>query len=421
MKKIISILASCCLLCGTVTAQVLTNTSFGINVLSANTTGYSNAGFGNYSLSANTTGYRNTTLGNYSLGDNTTGFGNSAIGYKALETNVIGYFNTAVGGFTLTKANTSENTAIGYKSQEQSIGNQNSSLGYQSLQITKGICNVALGAKSMMSSTDGSYNTAVGYMSLANTTGKHNAAFGYNALSGVTTGYDNVGLGYRAGSNISTGIRNINIGPFSGGNYNTYSYNIAIGYCTWSTSGDNNIIIGKKITLPTGTSNAMNIGGVLYGSGFQSGLPSSPNSLPVGGKIGINVVSPTATLDVAGNVNLSTNITIGGVTAPWYKANSTDSTLRINGTIYSKEINVRTNVWADHVFSNGYQLPSLSSVEQYINTNKHLPEIPSEQEVKTNGVDLAQMNVLLLKKVEELTLHMIEQEKRIQELESKNK
>jgi hypothetical protein len=402
MKKIISILASCCMLCGTANAQ--TNTSYGTESFLSNTTGAYNSAFGKKSLKSNTTGK-----------------GNTAIGYMSMPNNVSGIYNTALGGFTLTRDNSNGNTAIGYKSQELATGGGNISLGYHSLQNITGYTNIAIGIQSMRKTINSSENTMVG-----SSTGEYstqisrNSGFGFNALMYLTTGNENVAVGVKSGIDITTGSRNTCVGPYTFGG-SSGSYNIVMGYRSSPNTGNNNIIIGKKTTLPAGTSNAMNIGCVLFGSGFQSGLPDGQSYTPVGGKIGINVVSPTATLDVAGNVNLSTNITIGGVTAPWYKANSTDSTLRINGTIYSKEINVRTNVWADHVFSNGYQLPSLSSVEQYINSNKHLPEIPSEQEVKANGVDLAQMNVLLLKKVEELTLHMIEQEKRIQELETKNK
>lgn len=401
MKKIISILASCCLLCGTATAQ--TNTSYGTESFQSNTTGYYNSAFGKKALKSNTAGY-----------------GNTAVGYMSMLNITTGSFNTALGGFSLETNQSTENTAIGYKSQESATGGENVSLGHRSLQTGSGSHNVAIGNKTLMSTTTGYENTAVGSFCLPRvTTGYQNIGIGRYSLTGISSGSQNISLGYDAGYGLSTGTNNITMGTntkFTGSS----SYNIVIGYRSQSYN-NNNIIIGKRITLPSTISNGLNIGGVLFGSGMQSnveGPSSTPFSIPVGGKIGINVVSPTATLDVAGNVNLSTNITIGGVTAPWYKANSTDSTLRINGTIYSKEINVRTNVWADHVFSNGYQLPSLSSVEQYINTNKHLPEIPSEQEVKTNGVDLAQMNVLLLKKVEELTLHMIEQEKRIQELEN---
>ena len=68
---------------------------------------------------------------------------------------------------------------------------------------------------------------------------------------------------------------------------------------------------------------------------------------------------------------------------------------------------------ADYVFEPDYRLAPLSEVEAFTRTNKHLPEVPSAAEMTTSGVDLAKMNMILLKKVEELTLHAITQEKRL--------
>jgi len=75
---------------------------------------------------------------------------------------------------------------------------------------------------------------------------------------------------------------------------------------------------------------------------------------------------------------------------------------------------------ADYVFEPSYKLAPLSEVEAYTRENKHLPEIPSASEIGKSGMDLARMNVLLLKKVEELTLHAIEQEKALRSQDSRN-
>jgi hypothetical protein len=69
--------------------------------------------------------------------------------------------------------------------------------------------------------------------------------------------------------------------------------------------------------------------------------------------------------------------------------------------------------WADYVFNKDYKLKSLEDLKAYIDENKHLPEVPSTEDVLKNGVELKEMNVLLLKKVEELTLHMIEMNERL--------
>ncbi len=95
-----------------------------------------------------------------------------------------------------------------------------------------------------------------------------------------------------------------------------------------------------------------------------------------------------------------------------------DEQLTVDGTIHSEEVKVDLSVpGPDYVFEADYNLRSLEETEAYIKANKHLPEIPSAKEMEANGVQLGEMNMLLLKKIEELTLYIIEQEKRIQKLE----
>ena len=74
--------------------------------------------------------------------------------------------------------------------------------------------------------------------------------------------------------------------------------------------------------------------------------------------------------------------------------------------------------WADYVFADKYKLMSLREVEAYILKNRHLPDMPTTDEVATNGINVAAMNTLLLKKVEELTLHLIELNKQVARLEA---
>ncbi|MEM6831250.1 MAG: hypothetical protein AAF551_12110, partial [Bacteroidota bacterium] len=72
--------------------------------------------------------------------------------------------------------------------------------------------------------------------------------------------------------------------------------------------------------------------------------------------------------------------------------------------------------WPDYVFAEDYNLPSIESIEQFIKSEKHLPEMPTAEEVAADGVALGEMNRLLLQKVEELTLYTIEQQKEIKQL-----
>ncbi|WP_369014647.1 hypothetical protein [Flavobacterium anhuiense] len=103
------------------------------------------------------------------------------------------------------------------------------------------------------------------------------------------------------------------------------------------------------------------------------------------------------------------------------------SKLTVAGNIASREVKVTVDAGADFVFEKDYNLPSLESVDKFIKENKHLPEIASAEEMKKDGINLSEMNIKLLQKIEELTLYIIEQErknndqsKQIEELKKEN-
>ena len=103
------------------------------------------------------------------------------------------------------------------------------------------------------------------------------------------------------------------------------------------------------------------------------------------------------------------------------------SLLSVNGQIRAKEVKVQADINVpDYVFEPGYELRTLKETKEYIQKNKHLPEIPSSAEIGQNGIDLGDMNMRLLKKIEELTLYQIElleemeaMENRLEQLENK--
>lgn len=102
------------------------------------------------------------------------------------------------------------------------------------------------------------------------------------------------------------------------------------------------------------------------------------------------------------------------------------SMLTVAGNIASREVKVTVDAGADFVFENDYNLPSLESVSKFIKENKHLPEIASADEMKKEGINLSEMNIKLLQKIEEMTLYIIELnkkniglEKRLERLEIK--
>ena len=116
------------------------------------------------------------------------------------------------------------------------------------------------------------------------------------------------------------------------------------------------------------------------------------------GAVGIGTSTPGAKLEVAGNA-------------------------LIQGDVYAKliEVSATPGNWPDYVFESNYGLRPLSEVEAYVNANKHLPEVPSAKTVEAEGQNLGEIQATLLKKVEELTLYLIEQDKKQLSLEERLK
>ena len=98
---------------------------------------------------------------------------------------------------------------------------------------------------------------------------------------------------------------------------------------------------------------------------------------------------------------------------------SSPNLVAADGKIVAKEIIVTTSNWADYVFKPNYKLTPLSELELKIKELGHLPGIPSEAEVKQNGVSINEMQVKMLEKIEELTLYMIELQKENEKLKTK--
>ena len=98
----------------------------------------------------------------------------------------------------------------------------------------------------------------------------------------------------------------------------------------------------------------------------------------------------------------------------------TDFKLSVDGKLVAKDIVVTVYGWSDFVFEDNYKLKPLSQVEEYINLNGHLPDVPSEAEVIQNGMNVEEMNKVLLQKVEELTLYIIDMKKEIDSLKAKS-
>lgn len=132
-------------------------------------------------------------------------------------------------------------------------------------------------------------------------------------------------------------------------------------------------------------------GQILQLNGFGMGLGFAPPSYNSPDKLYVN-----------GNVGI-------GTSTPQEK-------LSVNGKIRAKEVKVEMSSWPDYVFEEDYKIEKLEELERFIKVNKRLPEMPSAQQVKKNGLEVGEMLKLQQKKIEELTLIVINQQKMIESI-----
>lgn len=202
----------------------------------------------------------------------------------------------------------------------------------------------------------------------------------------------------------------------------------------------------------TGTDNYgyVSAAGQSNGTGLKFQTTNGPSSsaaadqmiITNGGTVGIGTMTPNASykLDVNGHIN-ATGLYVNGQpfsgSSQWTTSGQNayfglsgnigigstnpDEKLTVNGTVHAKEVKVDLSVpGPDYVFDSKYKLLSLADVRAYIAEHQHLPDVPSAEEMERNGISLSEMNMILLKKVEELTLYVLELEERINKSNDKN-
>ncbi len=279
---------------------------------------------------------------------------------------------------------------------DPSVGN--TSLGLFALSPTvSGTNNLAFGTNSQSTATSASSNTSVGTNSVRSiTTGSSNIGLGFNSLYSNSTGSFNMALGtntlYHNLGSGNTAIGN-NAGYFKNGSYNVYIGNEA----------------GRVDALATESNK-------LY---IHSSASATPNPLILGdfanNNLKINVgatSSASAGFLAVGDFGAVTPMnTVGG-----YR-------LIVQDGILTEKIKVavkNTADWADYVFEKNYKMLPLEQVEKFVQENKHLPNVPSADEMAANGLDVMKTNAILLEKIEELTLYMIEINKEVKALKHEN-
>lgn len=313
--------------------------------------------------------------------------------------------------FAQSQVITPDNQVVSFQSAN---GTNNLFIGQSTSAVIGGTYNTFMGSMAGQGNTSGSYNTYFGYRAgFPNTVGSHNTFVGYEAGKLNTDGSDNVFIGYNAGQGSQRGQRNLLIGPNAGfegpdGHDNTLlganTIGVGVGLSNATAIGANARVL---------TSNAMVLGNNVN-VGIGTSTPQNRLELTAGtdGRSGLRLTNMTAN-SPASEVSTTKFLTVN---------EKGDVTLGTRLSALAMHVQPASEgQWADYVFAPAYQLPSLSDVEKFVQQNRHLPDMPSAQQMVKEGVDLTTLLATLVKKNEELTLHLIEQQKRIERLEQQNR
>ncbi len=235
----------------------------------------------------------------------------------------------------------------------------------------------------------------------------------------LSWGQNNVSLPASAGDD---GVNNILIGNNAGA-YNTIANNVMIGANAglYNTNGFNNVFIGAS----TGVNNT-GIKNVFIGAKAGNGAITDSCNVFIGYEAGRLLSGAISNkLYIENTPDTTSPLIYGdfyndklGIATSYVPE---DYTMAVNGRIISEEVRVmESGTWPDYVFADEYYLMPLPELESEIGDLGHLPGVPSAEEVEKNGHTLGEMDAILLEKVEELTLHLIEMNKQMEALKNRN-
>ncbi|HSH67785.1 MAG TPA: hypothetical protein VLB84_18735 [Bacteroidia bacterium] len=293
--------------------------------------------------------------------------------------------------------------------------------------ILYGIGAFVSGSSNTVGTTDASTaGSAAAFGSGNNVTGLSAAVFGINNYA-------------QSSNSFVIGQYNLNPGNYSHNSWIATDPLFVIGNGTSTTARANAVTVLKNGNVGINTVNPndklsingtlrMNNNPIFLSYDLNHGISYSDVYTNTGNYAGVHIDGPVlfgwsggalgsknaGSNNIALSWNSAGNVGIGAPNTGPYK-------LTVEGVLGARALKITLASWADFVFNNDYELKSLSEVEDFIKENKHLPEMPTSAEIEKEGLDVGEIQAKQMQKIEELTLYVIELNKKVEKLEKENK